>query len=126
MGHTKRNCDYCEKEYMADNRNLKRGWGLCCSKRCAANKREKSRPNYDPKRVAANNIKRVSFQEQAYERGSNAFARRRGYPTYAEMQDSQAMEDGSWDAHGGVELSICNICNLRANYCRCGEGCDDY
>ena len=32
---------------MADNRNLKRGWGLCCSKKCAAKKREKSRPNYD-------------------------------------------------------------------------------
>jgi hypothetical protein len=48
MGYTKRKCDNCGKEYMADNRNLKRGWGLCCSKRCAAKKREKSRPDYDP------------------------------------------------------------------------------
>lgn len=32
----KRNCDFCGKEYEADNRNLKRGWGLCCSKSCAA------------------------------------------------------------------------------------------
>lgn len=36
-----RNCDFCKKEYQADNRNLKRGWGLCCSKSCAAKKREK-------------------------------------------------------------------------------------
>ena len=48
MGYTKRKCDNCGKEYMADNRNLKRGWGLCCSKKCAAKKREKSRPNYYP------------------------------------------------------------------------------
>ena len=42
MGYTKRKCDNCGEEYMADNRNLKRGWGLCCSKRCAAKKREKA------------------------------------------------------------------------------------
>jgi len=56
----KRNCDNCGKEYNADERNLKRGWGLCCSKSCAASKREKSRPDYNPKTVAANNIKRSS------------------------------------------------------------------
>jgi hypothetical protein len=39
----KRKCDYCDKEYNADNRNLKRGWGLCCSKSCAAKKREKQK-----------------------------------------------------------------------------------
>lgn len=42
--YTKRNCDWCKKEYLADNRNLKRGWGLCCSKSCAANKRESKKP----------------------------------------------------------------------------------
>ena len=31
-----RKCRWCNKEYKADNRNLKRGWGLCCSKSCAA------------------------------------------------------------------------------------------
>lgn len=36
----KRKCDHCKKEYEADMRNLKRGWGLCCSKSCAAKKRE--------------------------------------------------------------------------------------
>lgn len=39
----KRNCDYCGTEYEADMRNINRGWGLCCSKKCAANKREQDR-----------------------------------------------------------------------------------
>lgn len=55
----KRKCDNCGKEYNADERNLKRGWGLCCSKSCAAHKREKRKPGYDPKRVASNNVKRA-------------------------------------------------------------------
>lgn len=58
MSKVKRNCDYCKKEYFADSRNLKRGWGLCCSKSCAAHKREKSRPDYDPYTVKRNNFKR--------------------------------------------------------------------
>ena len=32
-----RNCDICGKLYTPDPRNLKRGWGLCCSKVCSAN-----------------------------------------------------------------------------------------
>lgn len=59
--HTKRNCDNCNKEYFADNRNLKRGWGLCCSKSCAASKREKSKSSYDPARVAFNNKRRSKW-----------------------------------------------------------------
>lgn len=54
----KRKCDNCGKEYEADNRNLNRGWGLCCSKSCAAKKRERSKPTYNADRVAFNNIKR--------------------------------------------------------------------
>lgn len=54
MSHTKRNCDHCNKEYTADNRNLKRGWGLTCSKSCAAKKREMAKPGYDPVIVARN------------------------------------------------------------------------
>jgi len=53
------------------------------------------------------------------------FATDRGYPDYNTMQEDQLHEDGSWDAHGGVEIAICTICNLRADYCRCGEGCID-
>lgn len=55
MGKVKRNCDHCNNEYLADTRNLKRGWGLCCSKSCAAKKREMSKPGYDPERVKVNN-----------------------------------------------------------------------
>jgi hypothetical protein len=57
----KRNCDCCSKEYDADLRNLKRGWGLCCSKSCAAKKREKAKPNYDAKRVEINNVRRANW-----------------------------------------------------------------
>jgi len=35
-----RKCDWCKVEYEVDMRNFKRGWGRCCSKTCAANKRE--------------------------------------------------------------------------------------
>lgn len=59
--YTRRNCDNCGKQYMADNRNLKRGWGLCCSKSCAAAKREKSKPGYNPERVEANNFRRLTW-----------------------------------------------------------------
>jgi hypothetical protein len=59
MGYKKRNCDNCGKEYMADERNLRRGWGLTCSKSCAAYKREKSKPTYNAERVKRNNIRRA-------------------------------------------------------------------
>lgn len=42
QGYTMRACDKCKKIYYADNRNLKRGWGLCCSKKCAAKVRVKA------------------------------------------------------------------------------------
>lgn len=51
-------CDECDKAYYAKKSDLKRGWGLCCSKSCSAKKREKSKPNYDPKRVERNNLRR--------------------------------------------------------------------
>jgi hypothetical protein len=57
----RRNCDNCGKEYEADERNLRRGWGLCCSKSCAAKKREKSRPDYDPVKVTENNFRRANW-----------------------------------------------------------------
>ena len=57
----KRKCDNCGIEYKPDKRNLKRGWGLCCSKSCAAKKREMSRPDYNPDRVVYNNLKRAGL-----------------------------------------------------------------
>ena len=56
-----RHCDNCGCKYKADERNLKRGWGLCCSKSCAATKREKSKPGYDPLGVAINNERRENW-----------------------------------------------------------------
>ena len=64
-GYIERNCDNCNKEYYADERNLKRGWGLCCSKSCAAKKRESSKVGYNPKRVARNNIRRAAWNKGA-------------------------------------------------------------
>lgn len=46
-----RNCDNCGKSYIADIRNINRGWGLTCSKSCAASKREKSKKGYNTRRV---------------------------------------------------------------------------
>lgn len=65
-GFTIRNCDNCAEEYHADNRNLKRGWGKCCSKSCAAQLREKSKPDYSSTRVLRNNIKRENWNKNEY------------------------------------------------------------
>lgn len=40
----RRKCDCCKKEYEADERALKRGWGKTCSKSCAAKMRESGKP----------------------------------------------------------------------------------
>ena len=61
MSKILRSCDNCGKEYHSDSRNFNRGWGLCCSKSCAAKKREKDKPGYDPERVISNNIKRANW-----------------------------------------------------------------
>lgn len=39
----KRACDNCGEFYTTDQRNLSRGWGLCCSKSCAATLRERKK-----------------------------------------------------------------------------------
>lgn len=54
MATIKRKCDVCNKEYEADTQNIKRDWGLCCSKSCAASKREKNKPSYNTERVEQN------------------------------------------------------------------------
>lgn len=56
-----RDCDNCKKTYKVDMRNIKRGWGLCCSKSCAGKKREMSRPNYNENRVRRNNARRAGW-----------------------------------------------------------------
>lgn len=68
-GYTKRKCDNCPKEYWADNRNLSRGWGLCCSKSCAASKREKSKSGYNAARVQFNNYRRQNWNANILDKG---------------------------------------------------------
>ena len=63
----KRKCNNCWKEYLADERNLKRGWWLCCNKSCAAKLREKSKPWYNPVRVAKNNERRDNWKDYTAE-----------------------------------------------------------
>ena len=62
-----RNCDHkeCKEEYQADERNIKRGWGLACSKSCASKLREEKKPGYNKKRVQKNNIRRIFWNERA-------------------------------------------------------------
>lgn len=114
MSHTKRNCDFCGKEYMADNRNLERGWGLTCSKSCAAKKREMSKPGYNPEKVATNNDRRKNWNKGAwsqehkmrvdgFDTQGNAIidgdvVDEYGEPLYpAHLAD----DDMGWDAHKG-------------------------
>ena len=58
-----RKCDNCKSEYSAKNADVMRGWGLCCSKSCAANKREKLKPGYNKKTVYSNNIRRANWNK---------------------------------------------------------------
>jgi hypothetical protein len=53
-----RKCDNCGTTYTSDVRNINRGWGLTCSKSCAASKREKWKKGYNHERVKRNNIRR--------------------------------------------------------------------
>ena len=38
---TTKSCLSCNKEFTPDMRNVNRGWGLCCSKSCAATYKNK-------------------------------------------------------------------------------------
>ena len=67
MGLIIRKCDVCNREYKADTRNLNRGWGLCCSKSCAAKKREHSKPTYNPIKVKNNNYRRLHWNGYYYD-----------------------------------------------------------
>lgn len=40
---TNSNCYICNKEFKPDNRNIKRGWGLFCSKSCSTIWRNKEK-----------------------------------------------------------------------------------
>lgn len=63
----KRKCDNCGSEYNVKPSDLKRGWGLTCSKSCAASKRERSKPSYNVDRVKRNNIIRDNWNDRWYD-----------------------------------------------------------
>lgn len=75
MAKVKRKCDVCGREYQADTRDLKRGWGLCCCKRCAAIKREQSKPGYNRRRVEKKQYAPGALGQRHERGGGNA----RGY-----------------------------------------------
>lgn len=54
----KRNCDICGNEYNVKKSDLQRGWGLTCSKSCAAIKRE------NDKRVKNKKIESEEIEEK--------------------------------------------------------------
>ncbi len=105
MKHTRRNCDHCGKVYNADMRNVKRGWGLCCSKSCAAKKREAAKPGYTPERVEANNIRRAAWwgvDENEY----GVYRGRRSSEGYKLYQDGDM--DTAVDEFGNAVYTIAN------------------
>ena len=106
-----RKCDNCGKTYNAETRDLKRGWGKCCSKKCAASLREKSKSNYNPERVKYNNIRRELWVEN----GKDIWARKHGFPNFEAYENDYDDTDSM-----SVELEICPICGLRSDYCTCG------
>jgi hypothetical protein len=93
----KRKCDNCGNIYVADMRNVKRGWGLTCSKSCAASKREKSKEGYNPQRVKQNNIKRAFWtMKSTDENGYGVFKGRyssEGYKLYENGEEDTAMDE---------------------------------
>lgn len=104
MSLVNRKCDNCGKNYLADMRNLKRGWGKCCSKSCAASKREKSRPNYNAKRVTINNFRRKNWNNRVLDsNGYGDYTGRRtseGYKIYGDMAVNE-YDEPVYSVNGG-------------------------
>lgn len=95
MAYEDRSCDNCGKRYKADTRNLNRGWGLCCSKSCAASKREKSKPDYDSERVKRNNERRANWNvldENEYGVFKGRYSSE-GYKLYENGDDDTALNE---------------------------------
>ena len=52
-------------------------------------------------------------------------ARKRGFPDYESMKETELDIDGGWDDHA-CTVGICDLCDLRYDYCRCGEGVNEF
>lgn len=92
-----RKCDNCGNTYIADIRNVNRGWGLTCSKSCAASKREKSKKGYNPERVKRNNIRREIWNMKFMDENEyGVFKGRRsseGYKLYENGDEDTAVDE---------------------------------
>lgn len=51
-------CHYCKSEFKPDSRNVKRGWGLFCSKSCSTRWRNKKKTKSD---IRDYNIRRLGI-----------------------------------------------------------------
>lgn len=85
-----RSCDNCNTEYKAKQSDLDRGWGLTCSKKCAAEKREKEKDTYDVVKVKQNNMKRELWNNK-YRR--EEIQLRKKYPTLSDEEIWTKMYD---------------------------------
>lgn len=102
-----RNCDYCGKAYDADARNIKRGWGLTCSKSCAAHKREQSKSGYNASRVERNNRRRAMWNIKSSDvNGYGTFKGRYSSEGYKLYEDGDT--DTAVDECGNTMYSISN------------------
>jgi len=107
MRYIERQCDYCGKTYKADSRNIKRGWGLCCSKSCAANKREKSKKGYNAERVKRNNLRRVTWNSDLASCGINNRKTAEGY---------DIIDGVAYDEFGEAMYDVKDNVNLGSEY----------
>lgn len=103
-----RKCDNCGKMYVADMRNIKRGWGLTCSKSCAASKREKSKLGYNPERVKKNNIRRLSWNKKFIDENEYGIFKGR-YSSEGYMLYEHGDEDTAVDEFGNAVYTIYNF-----------------
>jgi len=96
---------------------------------CKTKGKTKCKDNYwnnvDPSK--RNNTTRISPANASYYASVIVpnEARKRGFPDVESMREHELNDDGSWDAHQ-CTVGICDVCDLRYDYCRCGEGLDEY
>lgn len=122
---------YCgAKETKVGEKFMCPGCGTLITKRsyqhtfCGKTCKDRYWNNVDPRKKNRKHSKahyrKYNVGAKSYEvRLGDADAQRRGYPSYADMIEDQCMEDGSWDAHGGVTVEPCEFCGMQYRYCRC-------
>jgi len=114
----KRNCDYCGKEYKTDQRNINRGWGLCCSKSCAASKREKSKQNYNSSLNQSTGIYLIDKykSKHGFVVSNPKYKSDQQIADEIDIEQAQLNFGGSWDDHD-YYVERCEYCGYLQ--CRC-------